>query len=56
MMTYTYKLLSSKTRKFILSMQHLPLKEQKEKLITHFEEWKKHEEQIDDVCVIGYKI
>lgn len=35
---------------------HLPLNEQKDKLLGIFEEWRGNLEQVDDVCVIGIKM
>lgn len=37
-------------------ISHLPVKEQEEKLRTHFENWKGGLEQVDDVCVIGVRL
>ncbi|MFZ5552064.1 MAG: tetratricopeptide repeat protein [Bacteroidota bacterium] len=38
------------------TVAHLPMEEQKQKLISSFEEWKSDLEQVDDVCVIGVRI
>jgi len=40
----------------LVANHHLPLIEQKEKLVSVFEKWKGDLEQVDDVCVIGIKI
>lgn len=49
------KFLSKRFRDLLLSVQHLPMSEQKQLLYSHHEEWKGHLEQIDDVLVIGVK-
>ncbi|MFZ5553267.1 MAG: tetratricopeptide repeat protein [Bacteroidota bacterium] len=43
-------------KKLLISLAHLPMKEQKQQLESRFEEWKGDLEQIDDVCIIGIKI
>ncbi len=44
-------------REFILKIQDAPLKEQRELLRSHLNEWKgESNEQIDDICIIGIKI
>ena len=43
-------------KELLLSIQHLPLKEQEHKLHEEFESWKGNEEQVDDVCVIGVRV
>ena len=43
-------------KEILIENNHLPLHEQKEKLMTVFEIWKGDLEQVDDVCVIGIKI
>jgi serine phosphatase RsbU (regulator of sigma subunit) len=50
------KYMIKKLKIFLLSIAHLPLKEQKEKLAEEFNAWKGSNEQVDDVCVIGVKI
>jgi ligand-binding sensor domain-containing protein/serine phosphatase RsbU (regulator of sigma subunit) len=45
----TFKLLIAETAE-------LPMEEQKEKLETFFKKWKAHQEQIDDVLVMGLQI
>ena len=40
----------------LIANHHLPLTEQKEKLVSVFESWKGNLEQVDDVCFIGIKI
>ncbi len=40
----------------IVSISHLPMQEQKEKLEQTFANWKGNEEQVDDVCIIGVRI
>tara|TARA_B100000508_G_scaffold141093_1_gene146508 strand:+ start:7176 stop:8780 length:1605 start_codon:yes stop_codon:yes gene_type:complete len=43
-------------RKLLLEIKELTMKEQKSALKDAFEEWKGNNEQVDDVCVIGYRI
>ena len=50
------KFMIKKMREFVLSISHLPMKEQDIKLKEVFTNWKGEEEQVDDVCVIGVKI
>jgi ligand-binding sensor domain-containing protein/serine phosphatase RsbU (regulator of sigma subunit) len=50
------KFMIKKMREYVLSISHLPMKEQHEKLNETFSNWKGDLEQIDDVCVIGVKI
>ena len=40
----------------LVSISNLPLREQQTNLDATFEEWKGKLEQVDDVCVIGFKI
>lgn len=49
---YMYKRL----KELLISIAHLPIKEQKETLQTVLNNWKGDLEQVDDVCVIGIKI
>lgn len=41
---------------FLLSIAHLSMEDQKEKLMEEFENWKKGYEQLDDVLIIGVKV
>ena len=50
------KYMSKKLKKFLLSISHKPMEEQKELLMQEFENWRKDTEQVDDVCVIGVRI
>ena len=50
------KFIVKKLKNLLLSIVHLPMQEQKEKLTTIFTEWKGDEEQVDDVCIIGVRI
>jgi serine phosphatase RsbU (regulator of sigma subunit) len=49
---YMYK----KMKDFLLSIHHLPMKTQKEKLLHEFSVWKNTLEQVDDVCIIGVRV
>lgn len=46
----------SQLKNKLVSISHLSLKEQKNDLDSTFEKWKGSLEQVDDVCVIGFKI
>jgi serine phosphatase RsbU (regulator of sigma subunit) len=50
------KLMRKQMKSLFLEVAHLEGKDQREKLETYFLNWKKEEEQIDDVLVIGFKI
>ncbi|MCB0379688.1 MAG: tetratricopeptide repeat protein, partial [Flavobacteriales bacterium] len=41
---------------FLISISHLPMNKQKEKIEETFINWKGKEEQVDDVCIVGIKI
>lgn len=41
---------------YLISIAHLPMQEQKERLTDTFNSWKGDEEQVDDVCVIGVRV
>jgi serine phosphatase RsbU (regulator of sigma subunit) len=40
-------------KKFLVSVHHLPPEEQREKLLSAFENWRGNLEQVDDILVIG---
>lgn len=42
-------------KKLLISLAHLPMNEQQEKLNLAFDHWKGELDQLDDVCVMGYK-
>ncbi len=50
------KLMSKKFREVLLSIQHIPMAEQKPYLTDYFDKWKGSHEQVDDVLVIGFKV
>ncbi|MBT6438717.1 MAG: SpoIIE family protein phosphatase, partial [Flavobacteriales bacterium] len=50
------KFMVKKMREYVLSISHLPMQEQYQKLDEVFSNWKGELEQVDDVCVIGVKI
>jgi serine phosphatase RsbU (regulator of sigma subunit) len=50
------KLMSKKFKELLLSIQNLSMREQENCLKDHFENWKKNNEQVDDVLVIGIRI
>ena len=45
-----------KMREYVLSISHLPMQEQYQKLDKVFSDWKNDLEQVDDVCVIGVRV
>jgi serine phosphatase RsbU (regulator of sigma subunit)/Tfp pilus assembly protein PilF len=50
------KFMIKKMREYVLSISHLPMQEQHQKLDEVFSNWKGDIEQVDDVCVIGVRI
>lgn len=50
------KYMVKRMREFVLSVSHLPMEEQHQKIKDEFNNWKQGVEQIDDVCVIGVRI
>ena len=50
------KFMVKKMREYILSISHLPMKEQHINIKDTFNNWKGKMEQVDDVCVIGLRI
>lgn len=50
------KLKRSNFKKFLLSIQELPMDAQQQALSKMFEDWKTGYEQVDDVCVAGIRI
>jgi serine phosphatase RsbU (regulator of sigma subunit) len=50
------KLMTSKFKEKLLSIQHMSMREQEMYLRAHFETWKGNEEQVDDVLVIGVRV
>ena len=50
------KFMVKKMREYILSISHLPMKEQYTRISEVFSNWKGDTEQVDDVCVIGVRV
>ncbi|MBK7669051.1 MAG: SpoIIE family protein phosphatase [Sphingobacteriaceae bacterium] len=50
------KFMYSKFKDTLASNSHLPMEEQKNILITTFNNWMGENEQVDDVCVVGFRI
>jgi serine phosphatase RsbU (regulator of sigma subunit) len=50
------KYLRANFEKFLLQIKDLPLGEQKQSLVDEHNRWRGDEEQIDDICIIGYKV
>ncbi len=53
---YFKKIMTAKFKELLLSIQHLNMTEQKNRLHQFFNNWKGANEQVDDVLVIGIKI
>lgn len=50
------KMKSKRMKELILSLQPLPMYEQKQSLMLYFDQWKGNLDQLDDVCVIGVQV
>jgi serine phosphatase RsbU (regulator of sigma subunit) len=50
------KFMIKKMREYVLSISHLTMNEQHQKISDTFSNWKGELEQIDDVCVIGVRV
>ena len=50
------KFMIKKMRSYVLSISHLPMTEQRERLKNTFNSWKGSLEQVDDICVIGIEV
>ncbi|MES2285998.1 MAG: tetratricopeptide repeat protein [Bacteroidota bacterium] len=50
------KFLSSRFAELLQNIQQPDMEQQKEKLISAFDDWKGNNKQLDDVCVFGVKI
>ena len=50
------KFKAANLKSLLLSIQHMPMREQHETLLARFDSWKGEIEQLDDVCMIGLKI
>jgi hypothetical protein len=47
------KFMAKRLRSLLLSIHHLPMEEQKERLATVIEDWIGNERQIDDILMVG---
>jgi serine phosphatase RsbU (regulator of sigma subunit) len=50
------KMTKSGFKSFLLSICHLPMEKQHKSLLDFHNQYRGHEEQVDDVCVIGVKV
>jgi ligand-binding sensor domain-containing protein/serine phosphatase RsbU (regulator of sigma subunit) len=50
------KFMTKKLKALIVSISHLPMAEQKNKLKEVFTDWKGNEGQVDDVCIAGFRV
>jgi serine phosphatase RsbU (regulator of sigma subunit)/PAS domain-containing protein len=54
--TQNKKLFNSGLKQMIMDIEQLPMKEQREKLKQLIAEWKKNQEQIDDILLLGIQV
>jgi serine phosphatase RsbU (regulator of sigma subunit) len=50
------KMMTKRFKEILLEISQRPLKDQREFLAANFEEWKGHNEQVDDILVIGIRL
>lgn len=50
------KYMKRQLKELLISISHLPMDEQKEKLSTSFHNWKAGLEQVDDITIVGIRI
>jgi serine phosphatase RsbU (regulator of sigma subunit) len=50
------KLMYKPFKKLLISIWERPMPQQKDELLTKFNQWKGKLEQVDDVCIAGIKI
>ncbi|WP_066758875.1 SpoIIE family protein phosphatase [Crocinitomix algicola] len=50
------KLMPHRVKSFLLENKDLPYEKQRERLVNAYEEWKGELEQIDDICIWGFRI
>lgn len=50
------KMKSKRMKELVLSLQTLPMYDQKQRLMGYFDQWKGDLDQLDDVCVIGVQV
>jgi len=50
------KFKASNLKSFLVSIAHLSMSQQKERLSAGFDQWKGELEQVDDICMIGVRI
>jgi serine phosphatase RsbU (regulator of sigma subunit) len=43
-------------KELLLTIAHIPMKEQEERMLAEFTAWKGENEQVDDVCIIGVRV
>jgi serine phosphatase RsbU (regulator of sigma subunit) len=54
--THGKKLMTKKFKEILLSIQSMDMPAQKNYLIEYFQKWKKSNDQVDDVLVIGIRL
>lgn len=50
------KYMTKKYRELLLSMSHLPMPEQRDRLLAEHTAWRGHGSQTDDVCVMAVRV
>jgi len=50
------KFMKKQLKKLLISISHLPMQGQKEKLVISFNNWKADLEQVDDVTILGIRV
>ncbi|MGE0635283.1 MAG: two-component regulator propeller domain-containing protein [Bacteroidia bacterium] len=49
------KFKKAQLRELLQSIGHLPMEEQKTRILAHYKQWMGNHEQVDDMCLIGVK-
>jgi ligand-binding sensor domain-containing protein/serine phosphatase RsbU (regulator of sigma subunit) len=49
------KFKKAQLRELLQTLGHLPMEEQKTRILAHYKQWMGNHEQVDDMCIIGVK-
>ncbi|MCG3165839.1 MAG: hypothetical protein POELPBGB_01614 [Bacteroidia bacterium] len=49
------KFKKAQLRELLQTLGHLPMEEQKARIVTYYKQWMGNHEQVDDMCIIGVK-